>query len=238
MLAHVVQGDEYLNGKALDQRKREAFEIIHLDEVVEIDAEKFESDAQMLSEYELIIPPDNILLVFRILFIERFDKFGFNQTLFVQPLLVLKNLQSHVFLQFVVEDSQHDSERAFSKLLDNFKAIPNMLIVTHYVFLLVVVKSVISLFINFSISSSPSIWLVPRVSVLLAFSHWEEINGVRFEDLTPFHFPQVGCQHSRGFFGGHGETDVILALGKHRGGLGVLRDSTHFGRKLGAVRGN
>jgi len=101
----------------------------------------------MLSEYELIIPSDDILLVFRILFIKRFNKFGFNQTLFVQPLFVLKNLQSHVFLQFVVKDSQHDSERTFSKLLDNFIAIPNMFIVTHYIFLLVVVESVISLFI-------------------------------------------------------------------------------------------
>jgi hypothetical protein len=73
MLAHVVQGNEYLDSESLDQRQREAFEIVHLDEVVEVHTEQFKRDDQMLSEYELIIPSDNILLVFRILFIKRFN---------------------------------------------------------------------------------------------------------------------------------------------------------------------
>lgn len=96
VLAHVVQGNEYLDSESLDQRQREAFEIVHLDEIVEVDTEQFERDDQMLAEDELIIPSDDILLVFRILFIKRFNKFGFYQALLIQPLFVLKNFQSHV----------------------------------------------------------------------------------------------------------------------------------------------
>ena len=45
----------------------------------------------MLSENELIITSDNILLVLGVLFVERFNKFGFNESLLVQPLFVLKD---------------------------------------------------------------------------------------------------------------------------------------------------
>jgi len=45
----------------------------------------------MFTEYKLIVPADDILLIFRILLVERFNKLGFDQTLFVQPLLVFKN---------------------------------------------------------------------------------------------------------------------------------------------------
>ena len=50
----------------------------------------------MLSEYELIVATDDILLVFGILLVERFNKFRFNEALFVQPLFVFKNFQSYV----------------------------------------------------------------------------------------------------------------------------------------------
>ena len=40
VLAHVVQRNEDLDGEALDQTQRKAQEIVHLDEVVEVDAEQ------------------------------------------------------------------------------------------------------------------------------------------------------------------------------------------------------
>lgn len=64
----------------------------------------------MLSEHELVYTADDILLIFRVLFVERFDKLGFYQTLFIESLLVLQHLQSTVLFQLVVEHSQDDTK--------------------------------------------------------------------------------------------------------------------------------
>jgi len=50
----------------------------------------------MLSENELIIAADDILLVFRVLLVERFNQLGLDQPLFIQPLFVFKNFQSTI----------------------------------------------------------------------------------------------------------------------------------------------
>jgi hypothetical protein len=50
----------------------------------------------MLSEYELVIAADYILLIFGVLLVERFNKLGLDKPLFVQPLLVFKYFQSYV----------------------------------------------------------------------------------------------------------------------------------------------
>ena len=41
MLSHVVQRDQNLNRETFDQTQWKAQEIVHLDEVVKIDAEQF-----------------------------------------------------------------------------------------------------------------------------------------------------------------------------------------------------
>jgi hypothetical protein len=64
----------------------------------------------MLSEHELVYTADDILLIFRVLFVERFDKLGFYQTLFIESLLVLQHLQSTVLFQLVVKHSQDDTK--------------------------------------------------------------------------------------------------------------------------------
>ena len=129
----------------------------------------------------------------------------------------------------MIEHSQHDSERALSKFLDNFVAVSNMLIVAHDVFLLVVVEAVVSLFVDLAVGCASSMRLVSSVTVLLSLSDREEIDGVEFEDLTSLNFPQVGSQDTRSFFGGHREADIVLALCKHGGSLSVLADGTHLG---------
>ena len=89
MFTHVVKGDEDLDGEPLDQTQAEPLKVVHLDEVVEVDAEQFESQDEMLAENEMIKAFHNILLIFWIVLIQSGDQLRFNQTLLIQPSLVL-----------------------------------------------------------------------------------------------------------------------------------------------------
>jgi len=70
VLSHVVQRDQYLNSESFYQRQVEALEIVHFDEIVEVDRQEFKRNAKMLSAYELLKFLNNIFLVIRVLFIQ------------------------------------------------------------------------------------------------------------------------------------------------------------------------
>ena len=74
VLTHVVERDQDLDCKPLYQTQREALEVIHLDEVVEVDTEQFKCQNQMFSENEMVKPFHNILLIFRIMSIQSFNE--------------------------------------------------------------------------------------------------------------------------------------------------------------------
>ena len=67
MLSHVVQRDQNLNRETFDQTQWKAQEIVHLDEVVEIDAEQLKGQNQVPSKHEMVQAFHNIFLVFRIM---------------------------------------------------------------------------------------------------------------------------------------------------------------------------
>ena len=67
MLSHVVQRDQNLNRETFDQTQWKAQEIVHLDEVVKIDAEQFKGKDQVPSEHEMVQAFHNIFLVFWIM---------------------------------------------------------------------------------------------------------------------------------------------------------------------------
>ena len=83
MLSHVVERDKYLNRKTLDQTQAETREVVHFNEVVEVDWEQLESDHKMLSEKELFVQLDDVLFVFGIMQIERLNQLGFNKALLI-----------------------------------------------------------------------------------------------------------------------------------------------------------
>jgi len=135
----------------------------------------------------------------------------------------------------VIENSQDDSKRTFSKLLNNFITVANLFVVANDVFLLVVVKSIVCFFVDFAVGSAARVRLVPRVAVLFALGDREEVDGVKLEDLAALDLPEVRGQNAGRFFGVHGEAQVILALREHGGGLRVLADRTHLGGELRAI---
>ena len=83
VLSHVVERYQNLDCKTFDQTQRKAQEIVHLDEVVKVDAEQFKGQNQVPSEHEMVQAFHNIFLVFRIVSVQSLDQLRFNETLFV-----------------------------------------------------------------------------------------------------------------------------------------------------------
>ena len=73
VLAHVVQRYQNLDREPLDQAEREAQEVVHLDEVVEVDAQQLEGQDEVLAEDKVIQPLHNIFLVFGVVPVQRFN---------------------------------------------------------------------------------------------------------------------------------------------------------------------
>ena len=48
---------------------------------------------------------DDILLVFRVVLVQRFNKLGFDKALFIETLLILEDLQCDELFLFMVEDT-------------------------------------------------------------------------------------------------------------------------------------
>ena len=54
VLSHVVKRDEDLDSKPLNQAQWEAQEVVHFDEIVQVDTEKLESEDKMLAEDKVV----------------------------------------------------------------------------------------------------------------------------------------------------------------------------------------
>ena len=59
----------------------------------------------MLAEHEMVHALDNILLVFRVVFVQRFNKLGLDESLFIETLLILEDLQRNELFLFMVENA-------------------------------------------------------------------------------------------------------------------------------------
>ena len=99
-----------MDGEPLDQAEGEALEVVHLDEVVKVDAQQLERDAEMLAEGERIEALDDVLLVLRIVLVQCLDEPGLNKTLLKESLLILEDFQGDELFLFVVEDTKNDTE--------------------------------------------------------------------------------------------------------------------------------
>ena len=78
VLSHVVERYQDLNRKTFDQAQGKAEEVVHLDEVVKVDAEQFKGQNQVPSEHKVVQAFHNIFLIFGIVSIQSLDEFRFN----------------------------------------------------------------------------------------------------------------------------------------------------------------
>lgn len=92
IFGQVIQRYEYLNSEPFDEIEREALEVVHFDEFVQVYGQHFERYHKMLSEVELVQAANNVLFVLRILVVQVLYQFRFHQALLVQPLFVFQDL--------------------------------------------------------------------------------------------------------------------------------------------------
>ena len=66
----VFQSVKQLNSEPSNQSQRQAFEIIHFEEFVQVDRHKLEWDAQMRSEHGIVLHVDDIHCVVHVVLFE------------------------------------------------------------------------------------------------------------------------------------------------------------------------
>ena len=66
----------------------------------------------MLAEDEVVKALDDVLLVLRVVLVQCLDQLGLDETLLVETLLVLEDLQRDELFLFVVENAKHNSKRS------------------------------------------------------------------------------------------------------------------------------
>lgn len=128
VLIQIVEGNQDLDCKSLDQIKREALEMIHLNELVQVDREHLEGDHEVLSEVELVHSTDDVLLVLRIFFIQVLDQFCLNQSLFVESFFVFQYFKSTVLPLLVIIAFKNDAKATLADLFDDLVSISEMLV--------------------------------------------------------------------------------------------------------------
>ena len=67
VVAHEDEGEQHLAREAPDERSREADEAVRLDEFVQVDAEKFHRDTEVVTEVEVLRHLDDMVLLLGIL---------------------------------------------------------------------------------------------------------------------------------------------------------------------------
>ena len=66
-------------------------EVVHLDEVVQVNTQEFERDDEVLSKQKLVQLLYNIFLVLRVFLVKLLDQLSFHKPLLIEPFLVLEN---------------------------------------------------------------------------------------------------------------------------------------------------
>ena len=193
VFAQVVERDKNLNCEPLDQVEGESLEVVHLDELVQVDREHLERYHEVLSEHELVKSSDDVLLVLGVSVVQVPDQLGLDQTLLVQPLLVLEDLERAVLLFLVVVALEHDTEGSSAEFFLNFISVLNLIFCFINIICLVVVESVVvrgaRALLGVLVLARQLILDVLPNSLVLAVEG-QVVNHVEFEYL----FPLVGGQ--------------------------------------------
>ena len=150
MMPHQAQRHEHLTSEPSDERRREAYKPIRLDQLIEVDAKQLHRDAEMASEVEVFRHFDHMVLLVRILqsrpyrqnttllafrekkaypFAQVIQNLDLNKRLVVEALLIPDNLDSHHLARAMVATREHLSERALPERIDNLVPIREVIAV-------------------------------------------------------------------------------------------------------------
>jgi hypothetical protein len=117
--------------------------VVHLDELVEVDAVQVEHQTQMVAPNEVVCELDDALVILRIVLLEQKQKFRFDRRLIVVLLLVLDDLDCDLLLRLVVQTANHITEGTLAYYLFNFVAVADLITALKSVVALIIVKTVV-----------------------------------------------------------------------------------------------
>ena len=117
---------EKLRSDLANQVGVDSLEVVRLDEVVQIVAEQFEDDAEVITEIHIVGHPYNELIVACVLVINVFENLHFDHGLMVKALLVSNKLDGHLAPSLVVDALHNLPEAPFPDDLQNLISVCNM----------------------------------------------------------------------------------------------------------------
>jgi len=117
--------------------------VVHLNELVEVDAVQVEHQTQMVAPNEVVCEFDDALVILRIVLLEQKQKFRFDRRLIVVLLLVLDDFDCDLLLRLVVQAANHITESTLAYYLFNFVAVADLVPALKSVVALIIVKTVV-----------------------------------------------------------------------------------------------
>lgn len=134
-----LQAQENGMGKLSHQSQAKALELVLLDELVQVDAEQFKRETDVVSEGEVVQQVDYVVRVLSILFFQVFQNSNLLVGLPVKSPLVANNLQCDMLLCFVVVSLQDLPKASLSQNLQYLIPVRHMVVCHHLIAPLVII---------------------------------------------------------------------------------------------------
>lgn len=141
----------------------------------------------MLAEDKLVQLFYNILFVLGVLLVQHFNQLGFDESLFVESLLVFEDLERHKLLFLVVKSAHHNSEGTLADFFNNFVTVVDVIVIPNVVLLLVCVVAVVGCFVYLppvSATCESGLFALP----LLSFGLVEVVDGLKVKNFSSLVF--------------------------------------------------
>ena len=101
--------------KVTDESRTEPYELVLLDQFVEVDGHQFKDNAGVASKDEAVLDVDNIGSVCLIFSQQLLQDLDFSLGLLKEPLVIAHNLKSRVLLGFMIIDLENLTKGTFTK---------------------------------------------------------------------------------------------------------------------------
>jgi len=143
VLFNVVQRNQDLDSEASDEALGHAFEVIHFYEFIEVHGHNFKGQDQMFAEHQGFLNPHDVLLIVWVAVPEALEDTSFDETLFIEALLVAEDFEGDELLSLVVPTFENLAEGALANTFVNFKSVSNVVVDVTNVLSFVVIKTTV-----------------------------------------------------------------------------------------------
>ena len=180
LAAEELERHQDLLREAADESQREPPEVVVLEEIVQVDGEELEGDAQVAAEVEVLLHLHQIMLVLLVLVPQVLQNLELHQRLVVKPLLVPYHLHRHRSSHLVVVTAHHLPEATLAELVDDLEPVREMVALAH---------DVVSPFVVVAVVIAPASLL----ALHLLRADPREVHARVLQDLRPLERGQRGA---------------------------------------------